>query len=97
MTTLYDAKNNKIGIIDSFDVLNGKILEIVLLNGCTMHFAPGEIIRDDPYGWHIRYGGYDKVPCKRSRQSTERAKKNDIVRFPLFAAARYGWIRYLWL
>ena len=79
MTTLYDAKNNKIGIIDSFDVLNGNLLEIVLINGCTMHFAPGDIIRDDPYGWHIRYGSYDKVPCKRSRQSTERAKKNDIV------------------
>ena len=69
MTTLYDAKNNKIGIIDSFDVLNGNLLEIVLINGCTMHFAPGDIIRDDPYGWHIRYGSYDKVPCKRSRQS----------------------------
>ncbi len=81
MTTLYDAKNNKIGIIDSFDVLNGNLLEIVLINGCTMHFAPGDIIRDDPYGWHIRYGSYDKVPCKHSRQSTERAKKNDIVRF----------------
>ncbi len=81
MTTLYDAKNNKIGIIDSFDVLNGNLLEIVLINGCTMHFAPGDIIRDDPYGWHIRYGGYDRVPCKRSRQSAERAKKNDIVQF----------------
>lgn len=81
MTTLYDAKNNKIGIIDSFDVLNGNLLEIVLINGYTMHFAPGDIIRDDPYGWHIRYGSYEKVPCKRSRQSTERAKKNDIVKF----------------
>lgn len=81
MTTLYDAKNNKIGIIDSFNVLNGQTLEIVLINGCTMHFAPGDIIRDDPYSWHIRYGGYDKVPCKHSRQSTERAEKNDTVKF----------------
>ena len=45
MTTLYDAKNNKIGIIDSFDVLNGNLLEIVLINGYTMHFAPGDIVR----------------------------------------------------
>lgn len=81
MTTLYDAKNNKIGIIDSFNVLNGEILEVVLLDGGTMHFAPGDIIRDDPYSWHIRYGGYDRVPCKRSRQSTERAQKNDTVKF----------------
>ena len=81
MTTLYDAKNNKIGIIDAFHELNGQILKVVLLDGGTMHFAPGDIIRDDPYGWHIRYGGYDKVPCKRSRQSTERAEKTDIVKF----------------
>lgn len=32
MTTLYDAKNNKIGIIDYFNVLNDQILEVVLLN-----------------------------------------------------------------
>lgn len=81
MTTLYDAKNNKIGIIDSFNVLNGRILEVVLLNGCTMHFAPGDIIRDDPYGWHIRYSGYNRVPYNFYRQSTERAEKNDIVKF----------------
>lgn len=81
MTTLYDAKNNKIGIIDAFRELNGHIIKVVLLDGGTMHFAPGDIIRDDPYGWHIRYGEYDKVPYNRSCQSTERAKKNDIVRF----------------
>ena len=81
MTTLYDAKNNKIGIIDSLNVLNGNLLEIVLINGYTMHFAQGDIIQDDPYSWHIRCDIYDKVPCKRSRQSTERAEKNDIVKF----------------
>ena len=81
MTTLYDAKNNKIGIIDSLNVLNGNLLEIVLINGYTMHFALGDIIQDDPYSWHIRCDIYDKVPCKRSRQSTERAEKNDIVKF----------------
>lgn len=81
MTTLYDAKNNKIGIIDAFHELNGQIIKVVLLDGGTMHFAPGDIIQDDPYAWHIRYGSYDKVPCKRSRQSTERAEKTDIVKF----------------
>ena len=39
------------------------------------------LLRATSYGWHIRYGSYEKVPCKRSRQSTERAKKNDIVKF----------------
>ena len=81
MTTLYDAKNNKIGIIDAFHELNGQIIKVVLLDGGTMHFAPGDIIQDDPYAWHIRYGSYDKVPCNRSRQSTERAEKTDIVKF----------------
>lgn len=41
MTTLYDAKNNKIGIIDSFNVLNGNLLEIVLINGVHDAFCPG--------------------------------------------------------
>ena len=81
MTTLYDAKNNKIGIIDYFNVLNDQILEVVLLNGRTMRFARGDIIRDSPYSWHIRSGGYNEVPYNFSRQSTERAEKNDIVKF----------------
>lgn len=81
MTTLYDAKNNKIGIIDYFNVLNDQILEVVLLNGRTMRFGRGDVIRDNPYSWHIRYGGYNGVPYNVSRQSTERAEKNDIVKF----------------
>lgn len=77
MMTLYDMQNNKIGIIDSFDMVNGCIRAVTLINGKILHFAPGEIVRDDAYSCHICMSGrYDY-----SRRSTEQAKKNDIVRF----------------
>ena len=78
MTTLYDAKNNKIGIIDKISTTNGYIREVILLSGRKMCFAPGELIRDDAYSvrMHRVCNPYDYA-----RQSTERAKKNDTVKF----------------
>lgn len=76
MMTLYDDHDCKIGIIDAFDMVNGHIRVVTLLDGKRMHFAPGELVRDDAYSCHIR-----KAPHDYSRQSTEQAKKNDIVRF----------------
>lgn len=78
MMTLYDAQNNKIGIIDKISTTNGYIREVILLSGRKMCFAPGELIRDDAYSvrMHRVCNPYDYY----SRQSTERAEKNDIVR-----------------
>lgn len=77
MMTLYDMQNNKIGIIDSFSMVNGHICKITLINGKILHFAPGEIVRDDAYSCRICMSGrYDY-----SRWSTEQVKKNDIVLF----------------
>lgn len=76
MMTLYDEHNSKIGIIDAFEMVNGHIRVVTLLDGKQMHFAPGEVVRDDAYSCHICKALHDY-----SRQSTERAKKNDIVRF----------------
>lgn len=81
MMTLYDMQNNKIGIIDSFSMVNGHICKITLINGKILHFAPGEIVRNDPYSCSICKGGDSKASYDYSRQSTERAKKNDVVRF----------------
>ena len=78
MITLYDAQNNKIGIIDKISTTNGYIREVILLSGRKMCFAPGELIRDDAYSVRIH-----RVcnPYDYARQSTERAKKNDTVKF----------------
>ena len=78
MITLYDAQNNKIGIIDKISTTNGYIREVILLSGRRMCFAPGELIRDDAYSvrMHRVCNPYDYA-----RQSTERAKKNDTVKF----------------
>lgn len=78
MMTLYDAQNNKIGIIDKISTTNGYIREVILLSGRRMCFAPGELIRDDAYS--VRMHGVCN-PYDYARQSTERAKKNDIVKF----------------
>lgn len=81
MLFLYDEHDNKIGMIKSYKAKNGHIYEVTLFDGKIMHFAPGEIVRNDPYSCSICKGGDSKASYDYSRQSTERAKKNDVVRF----------------
>ena len=78
--TLHDENNNKIGAFTSFNAVNGIVRDVVLADGKIMHFAPGEIAQDDYYNLYIRKKAY-KVLYDYSRRSTERAKKNDIVKF----------------
>ena len=78
--TLYDENNNKIGAFTSFNAVNGIVRDVVLADGKIMHFVPGEIAQDEYYNLYIRKKPY-KVPYDYSRRSTERAKKNDLVRF----------------
>ena len=80
MMTLYDENNNKIGAFTSFNAVNGIVRDVVLADGKIMHFGPGEITQDDYYNLYIRKKAY-KVLYDYSRRSTERAKKNDLVRF----------------
>lgn len=80
MMTLYDENNNKIGAFTSFNAVNGIVRDVVLADGKIMHFGPGEVTPDDYYNLYIRKKAY-KVLYDYSRQSTERAEKNDIVKF----------------
>ncbi len=80
--TLYDEHNHVVGTIDAFTTINGHIREVVLLDGRKIRFAPGEIVRDDAYSYRIcRSPYYSRPNYDYSRQSTEQAKKNDIVLF----------------
>lgn len=80
MMTLYDENNNKIGAFTSFNAVNGIVRDVVLADGKIMHFGPGEITQDDYYNLYIREKAR-KVLYDYSHRSTERAKKNDVVRF----------------
>lgn len=82
MITLYDERDQVIGTIVTCSTIDGHIREVVLHDGRKMRFGSGEIIRDDAYSYRIcRSPYYSRPNYDYSRQSTEQAKKNDIVRF----------------